>query len=225
MKMPVPVGVTRAAAPSLRIAHDAQDARRIRLQHINNNHSNVTAKDPQTPCPRRCRARANTSQPRPNRSGDLAHQHGRVATGSAEHREVAAARGRVHTDNMRVVDQVIGVDNTEPLAVALEDRASRFPPPHTSGQRAHRRPGPGVPCRQVGVELVKQAYRAPEGVQRGCWDLMDDLAAGFWAVYPEETAQRCCGSNWTLRADNVAGMVTPSSIRQLLVGEYLMPAE
>jgi hypothetical protein len=39
----------------------------------------------------------------------------------------------------------------------------------------------GVPCRQVGVELVKQAYRAPEGVQRGCWDLMDDLAAGFWA--------------------------------------------
>ena len=123
MKMPVPVGVTRAAAPSLRIAHDAQDARRIRLQHINNNHSNVTAKDPQTPCPRRCRARANTSQPRPNRSGDLAHQHGRVATGSAEHREVAAARGRVHTDNMRVVDQVIGVDNTEPLAVALEDRA------------------------------------------------------------------------------------------------------
>ena len=69
---------------------------------------------------------------------------------------------------------------------------------------------------------MKQAYRAPEGVQRGCWDLMDDLAAGFWAVYPEETAQRCCGSNWTLRADNVAGMVTPSSIRQLLVGEYLM---
>jgi len=63
----------------------------------------------------------------------------------------------------------------------------------------------GVPCRQVGVELVKQAYRASEGALRGCWDLMDDLAAGFWAVYPEETAQRCCGRNWTPRANNVAG--------------------
>jgi len=42
----------------------------------------------------------------------------------------------------------------------------------------------GVPCRQVGVELVKQAYRASEGALRGCWDLMDDLAAGFWAVLP-----------------------------------------
>jgi len=165
MKMPVPVGVTRAAAPSLRIAHDAQDARRIRLQHINNNHSNVTAKDPQTPCPRRCRARANTSQPRPNRSGDLAHQHGRVATGSAEHREVAAARGRVHTDNMRVVDQVIGVDNTEPLAVALEDRAqplsaatykrpARPPKARTSGSM----PTMAVPvARQVFISTVSRA--------------------------------------------------------------------
>ena len=52
MNMPVPVGVIRAAAASLRIAHDAQDARRIRLQHINNNHSNAGAKDSQTPCPR-----------------------------------------------------------------------------------------------------------------------------------------------------------------------------
>ena len=30
------------------------------------------------------------------------------------------------------------------------------------------------------------------------------LAASFWAVYPEEPAQRCYGSNGTLRADNVA---------------------
>ncbi len=44
MNMPVPLGVTRAAAATLLIAHDAQDARRIRLQHINNNHSNATAK-------------------------------------------------------------------------------------------------------------------------------------------------------------------------------------
>jgi len=51
MNMPVPVGVIRAAMASLLIGHDAQDARRIRLQHVDNNHSNVTAKDSQTPCP------------------------------------------------------------------------------------------------------------------------------------------------------------------------------
>ena len=44
MNMPVPVGVIRAAVASLLIAHDAQDARRIRLQHLNNNHPNATAK-------------------------------------------------------------------------------------------------------------------------------------------------------------------------------------
>ncbi len=49
MSVPVPVGVIGAAVVSLLIAHDAQDAQRIRLQHINNNHSNVTAKDSQTP--------------------------------------------------------------------------------------------------------------------------------------------------------------------------------
>ena len=52
MNVPVLVGVIQAAVAGLRIAHDAQDARRIRLQHIDNNHSNVTAKDSQTPCPR-----------------------------------------------------------------------------------------------------------------------------------------------------------------------------
>jgi hypothetical protein len=51
MNMPVPVGVIRAAAARLLIAHDAQDARRICLQHINNNHRNATAKDSQTPRP------------------------------------------------------------------------------------------------------------------------------------------------------------------------------
>ena len=35
MNMPVLVAVTRAAMASLRIAHDAQDARRIGLQHSN----------------------------------------------------------------------------------------------------------------------------------------------------------------------------------------------
>jgi hypothetical protein len=43
--------VIRAAAASLLIGHDAQDVRRIRLQHIDNNHSNAGAKDSQTPCP------------------------------------------------------------------------------------------------------------------------------------------------------------------------------
>jgi hypothetical protein len=117
----MPVGVIQAAAASLRIVHDAQDARRIRLQHINNNHSNVTAKHSQTPCPALPRASEHVSTPA-ERSGELAHQHGRVATGSAKHREVAAARGRVHGDNMRVVGQVIGVNDTQPLAVALQDR-------------------------------------------------------------------------------------------------------
>jgi hypothetical protein len=37
--------VIRAAVPSLWIAHDAQDARRIGLQHLDNNHSDATAKD------------------------------------------------------------------------------------------------------------------------------------------------------------------------------------
>jgi hypothetical protein len=35
---------------SLRIPHDAQDARRIRLQHINNNHPHATAKGSQVLC-------------------------------------------------------------------------------------------------------------------------------------------------------------------------------
>ena len=51
MNMPVPVGVTRAAVTRLLIAHDAQDARGISLQHIDNNHPNATAKDSQSPCP------------------------------------------------------------------------------------------------------------------------------------------------------------------------------
>jgi hypothetical protein len=51
MNMPVPVSVTRAAMASPLIAHDAQDARKIRLQHINNNHSGATAKHSQTLCP------------------------------------------------------------------------------------------------------------------------------------------------------------------------------
>lgn len=47
MNMRVPVCVTRAAVAYLLVAHDAQDARRIRLQHINNNHPNATAKKSQ----------------------------------------------------------------------------------------------------------------------------------------------------------------------------------
>jgi hypothetical protein len=50
MNLPVPMGVIRAAVPSLLIAHDAQDARRTRLQHINNNHPGATAKHSQPPC-------------------------------------------------------------------------------------------------------------------------------------------------------------------------------
>jgi hypothetical protein len=44
VNMPVPVGVTQAAVASLLIAHDAQDARRIRLQHLDNNHPGAPAK-------------------------------------------------------------------------------------------------------------------------------------------------------------------------------------
>jgi hypothetical protein len=51
MNMPVPVSVTRVATASPLIAHDAQDARKIRLQHINNNNPGATAKHSQTPCP------------------------------------------------------------------------------------------------------------------------------------------------------------------------------
>jgi len=41
------VEVTRAARTRRGIAHSAQDARKIRLQHINNSHPNATANDPQ----------------------------------------------------------------------------------------------------------------------------------------------------------------------------------
>ena len=47
MAMLVRVDVTRAARAQLRIAHDAQHARQIRLQHIDNNHQNATANDSQ----------------------------------------------------------------------------------------------------------------------------------------------------------------------------------
>ena len=47
MDMAVPMGVIQAAVATLRIPHDAQDARRIRLQHINNNHPHATAKGSQ----------------------------------------------------------------------------------------------------------------------------------------------------------------------------------
>ena len=44
--MNMAVGVIRAVASPL-IAHNAQDARRTGLQHINNNHPDATAKDSQ----------------------------------------------------------------------------------------------------------------------------------------------------------------------------------
>ena len=47
MAMIVRVEVTGAARAQLRIAHDAQGARRIRLPHIDNNHPNATANDSQ----------------------------------------------------------------------------------------------------------------------------------------------------------------------------------
>jgi hypothetical protein len=47
MIMPVLMKVTRAGGARLRIAHDAQNARAIRLQHIDNNHPYATASHPQ----------------------------------------------------------------------------------------------------------------------------------------------------------------------------------
>jgi hypothetical protein len=105
--------VTRAAMANPLTAHDAQNARRTGLQHINNNHPNATAKDWQTPC-LGTGAHGRTGVPprrRPSRSGELAHQHGTVAAGSTQHGEVAAAvtvprrvlgsmgRSAVRTDN------------------------------------------------------------------------------------------------------------------------------
>jgi len=45
--MTMAAGVIRAAVASPLIAHNAQNARRTGLQHINNNHPGATAKDPQ----------------------------------------------------------------------------------------------------------------------------------------------------------------------------------
>ena len=90
MNMPVPVDVIRGAVPSLLITHHAQDARKIRLQHIDNNHPDATAKHTQTPDPaltRGERIRSNRFLRTFQRSVDRAHQHGRVAAGVAEHGE------------------------------------------------------------------------------------------------------------------------------------------
>jgi hypothetical protein len=62
MNVAVPVGVIRAAMPSMRIAHDAQDARRTGLQHIDNNYPGATARDWQTP-KITCHLRARSSRP------------------------------------------------------------------------------------------------------------------------------------------------------------------
>jgi len=51
--MLIPVGVTWAG---LRIAHDAQDARRFGLQHINNKQPSATAKHSQNPISIRSRS-------------------------------------------------------------------------------------------------------------------------------------------------------------------------
>jgi len=65
MNMPVPVGVTPAGGPGLLTAHDAQNARRTRLQHINNSHTGAAATHSQTPCPAlpasRCRSMSPSS--------------------------------------------------------------------------------------------------------------------------------------------------------------------
>ena len=48
------VDMTKADGASLRIAHNVQDARTIRLQHINNNHLDATAKGPQSTMSQHC---------------------------------------------------------------------------------------------------------------------------------------------------------------------------
>ena len=53
----MPMGVTRAALANRRNVHGAQNARRIALQHLNNNHPGATAKDSQAPLARHCCAR------------------------------------------------------------------------------------------------------------------------------------------------------------------------
>jgi hypothetical protein len=49
VNVPRYVGVMRAVRVQVRIAHDAQGARRIRLQHVDNSHPDATAKHPQPP--------------------------------------------------------------------------------------------------------------------------------------------------------------------------------
>ena len=66
MDMAVPMGMIQAAVTSVRIPHEAQDGRRIRLQHINNNHPHATAKGSQVLC---LRAAARANAPRRRRAG------------------------------------------------------------------------------------------------------------------------------------------------------------
>lgn len=100
--VPVIMNVTLTSQACRRIAHDAQDARTIFLQHIDNNQANAIANDPQSSssCPVRAPDRADGGQgpkrPRRRRSvrdrratsqGD---QRSGTATGDREGFQVSA---------------------------------------------------------------------------------------------------------------------------------------
>ena len=60
MAVPARMVVTWAGGPTPRIAHAVQDAGSGRLQHIDNNHPNAIANDPQTAAPAKAQRRAGT---------------------------------------------------------------------------------------------------------------------------------------------------------------------
>jgi hypothetical protein len=62
-----------------------------------------------------------------------------------------------------------------------------------------------VPCRQVGVELVKQGITGIRGCAARLLGLDGRLSAGFWAVYPEETGPEVLRQQLDAAGGNVAG--------------------
>jgi len=78
--MRVPVDMT--GRDRSRIAHNAQDAGKTGLPHIDNNHPDATAKHPQTPCPpppmTKWAIRGDAFRYTFYPLGPISHQHGRV---------------------------------------------------------------------------------------------------------------------------------------------------
>jgi hypothetical protein len=134
-----------------------------------------------------------------------------VAAGSAKDGEVAAARGRIHGDDMSIVGQIIGIDDTQPMAVSLQDRDPAAFRRHiqaastsVEGQNVRLDADDGGPRYPPGVmstvsraELMSQAMKASR--------------SGLSRTRPWSSSQP--GSGTRRMTERVAGSITASWLR------------